>query len=174
MKLLSILLLASTASAQQQPDSAGISQIAQQLSDTKKLVDSLRSDLSTLEFLSRAAGGIAGNASILDLFNERIGVLRAQIARLDAAGKSASPAQQTAIERVAPILREFAAAAEAASKAVKANPPNVAAFREYMKLNAELADEYSTLISAWVKYAQTRDNLDRLAPEIGTAPAASR
>ena len=170
------LLLLSSSVWAQQPAQAENPQIAQQLADAKKLVDSLRSDLATLDFLARAEGGITGNASVLDLLNERIAALQTQATKLNAARASGSPSQQTAVERVAPILEDFATTAEAVSKAVKANqnPQNLSAFRQYMKLNAELADEYSTLISAWIHYAETRSSLDSVAREIGAPAADSR
>jgi hypothetical protein len=145
---------ASLAGQPQQPP-----QVEQLLNDTKSLVSLLKSDIATLGFfVSESASST--NAAMLNLYAERIKSLRALAGKLEAARKDGSHAQQTALDRIVPVMKEFASSADTALAAAKQSP---AVQEQYFKLNSDLAEELCSVISAWVDYAKTKDDLDRVA-----------
>lgn len=148
------------------------SQIAQALSESQKAAALLTSDLASLDFIVRVRAGTALDQGTLEAFAGHIDDLRNQAAKLESLRSSGASSQQSAVDRILPVMREFASSAEAAISEAKAAPQqsNATAFRQYIRLNSELAGEFSKAISAWVSYAQTRGALDRVAREIG-APA---
>lgn len=149
-------------------EETGSSQVAQLLTDTKSLASSLKSDLATLDFFALSADAGLTRTAMFNLYEEHINALRSQQAKLEAKRKDGSRWQQTALDRIVPIIEEFASSAEAAIAAAKTSQGrlNSADSRDYFKLNADLADEFSTAIGAWADYAKTRADLDRAAQKI--------
>jgi len=152
----------------------GSSQVGQLLSDTKSLVSLLKSDISTLDFFALSGGGWQTHAVMLNLYSERTAALRSQALRLEAMRQNGSRWQQIAVDRIIPVMNELASSAETAINATKTNQPRLSSteYREYLKLNSDLAEELSTLIAAWVDYAKTREDLDRSAEKIGAPPGS--
>jgi len=111
---------------------------------------------------------------MLNLYSERTAALRIQALRLEAMRQYGSRWQQIAVDRIIPVMNELASSAETAINATKTNQTRLSSteYREYLKLNSDLAEELSTLIAAWVDYAKTREDLDRSAEKIG-APSGS-
>lgn len=147
------------------------SQVSQVLSEVKSLASFLKSDVATLDFVAFSAGGSQTRASTLDRFAQHAAALRRQSGRLDEIRKYGSSSQQTAIDRMVPVMKEFASSSEAAIKAARTTPVSGGSqdYREYMKLNSDLAQELSDVISAWVDYATTKENLDRVAGKVGVS-----
>jgi len=177
MAALALLLGSSIAWAQAPKEAAegDSAQVTQELSAVKSLIGVLRSDVATLEFLARGEGGYSVESGMFDQVAGRISDLRGHAAKLDGMRTSGSPAQQRAVERLVPVMQEFASSADAAVKTsrTRQNQSNLTAFRQYMKLSTSLADELSSVISTWIGYAQTRGDLDRVARQIG-APIGSQ
>jgi ketol-acid reductoisomerase len=69
-------------------------------------------------------------------------------------------------------MRDFAANAEALIDAIGKNPAGLDSsdYKQYLKLNSDLAGEFTTLIGGWVDYGKTGEALARVAEKIG-APA---
>ena len=164
------LLLTSLAAGPQSNGSqeTGSSQVAQLLTDAKNLASSLKSDLATLDFFALSADSGVTRTAMLNLYQEHINALRSQQAKLEAKRKDGSRWQQTALDRIVPIIEEFASGAEAAIATAKTSQGrlNSADSRDYFKLNADLAEEFSTAIAAWADYAKTREDLDRAAQKL--------
>lgn len=156
------------------PEAGDTFQVAKLLSDVERQASLLKSDLSTLDFFASSQLGWQSHAGIVAAYKEHIGALRNQAARLDGALKDASRWQKTTIDQIVPLLQEFAATAEATIGAIDRNPSGLSSndYKQYVKLDADLAGEFSTLIGTWVNYAKTRDELGPVAEKIA-APAAS-
>jgi|SRR5579872_2922450 hypothetical protein len=152
---LTALLLVSLEAKAQQP-----SQLAHLFEDTKNLVSLLKSDIATLGFFAVAERTSSTNAAMFTISAERIKALRTLTDKLDSARPQGSPAQKAAVDRVVPVMKEFASSAETAFAAAKQSP---AVQEQYFKLNADLAEELCSVISAWIDYAKTKDDLDRVA-----------
>jgi hypothetical protein len=155
------------------PETGDASRIADLLSDAENQASLLKSDLGTLSFFASSETGWQSHVGIVSAYKEHIGALRSQAAKLDAARRDASRWQQTTIDRIVPLLQEFAASAEAAIGALDKNPAslNNSDYKQYVKLNADLAGEFSSLIGTWMNYGRTREELGQVAGKIG-APAA--
>ena len=166
------MLLAAPAGWAQTPSGTNSEQIRQVLSDAKNLVSLLKSDVATLDLL---VGRSESSQSVMfNLFRGRTATLRSQADKLTALRKEGTHWQQIAIDRTVPAMQELAASAEAAIKWTQTaqNRAN-ASYQEYFKLNSDLADELSKLITSCVDYAKTREDLERAAEKI-EAPSASR
>lgn len=150
------------------PQGMDSSQVSEVLSDAKTLASSLRSDIMTLDFIALSASGSQTRAVTLNLFAVHTTALRSQSARLEEIRKYGTSSQQTAIDRMVPVMQELASSAEAAINATRSlSQLSSPEYREYFKLNADLAEELSHVISAWVDYANTRENLNRVAEKVG-------
>lgn len=160
-----LVTLLLTSAARPQPLTGSSETAAQLLSDAKSQASIVKSDLATVDFF---AVSWKSNATTLALYQKDIGALRGLAPRLDAARKTASRWQQTAIDRIIPLIQEFTTDADAELRDAGANQNrlNTPEFQEYFKLHSDLANEYSALIGSWADYAKTKDDLDRAALKI--------
>jgi len=133
-------------------------QVARLLNDAKSVASLLKSDIATLGFFAISERGSATNAAMFNLSTERIKTLRALADQLEAPPND-SPAEKAAVDRLIPVMKEFASSAETAIARAKQSPP---ATEQYFKLCSDLAEELSSVISAWVDYAKTKGELDQL------------
>ncbi len=155
------------------PQSGDASRISRLLSDADSQTALVKSDLSTLDFIASSATPAQSYAAVVGTYRQHIATLRSQAAMLETARKDASVREQTTIDRVVPLLLEFAESATAALDAGDKNPGGLSGndFKQYIKLNADLAGELSTLVSTWISYGRTREELARAAQKIGVAAA---
>jgi hypothetical protein len=144
-------------------------QVGQLLADAKSLASLLKSDLATIDFFALSAGGSQTYADMLNLYTGRATALRTQALKLESMRKYGSHWQQIAVDRMVPVMKELASSAEAAISSTKVtrNRPSSTDYREYLKLNSDLAGELSAVIAACVDYAKTREDLDHIAEKIG-------
>ena len=147
-------------------------QTAQLLSEAENQASLLKSDLATIEFFGLSASSWQTHSAIVTAYREHINALRNQAGKLEAARSDGSPSQKVAIDRVIPLLREFAAAADAALAAIARNPDrlNSSDYKQFIKLNSDLAGEFSTLIGTWADFGKTSEELAGVAKKID-APA---
>lgn len=138
-------------------------QMASLLAESKSQASMLGSDLATLDFFAQP-NGAQTQAALFSLYQEHIDTLRSDAAKLQAARDRASAPQKTAIDRMVPVMRDFASIAEAALARARAPQAASAAGgnREYFRLSSGLAAEFSAIVSAWADYANTKNALDRL------------
>ncbi len=155
------------------PSAEPSEQISQLLREVKNVASSLKSDISTLDFFAAEEGGLRMYAAMLEVYQDHIAALHKQASRLEEVRKYGSRSQQNAIDRVIPVMQEFVSSAEAVIAIARANydPSNHTEYRDYYKLNGDLAGEFAKLIAGWADYAATRGALDRLAPTV-SAPSA--
>ena len=93
------------------------------------------------------------------------------LAKLEDAKKSASPWQQTAIERIRPLLKELAGNTEKAIQHINDNPSrlNQAEYKDYIEANADLSAELSSMIKDFVDYGSIKDRLENLDSKLELA-----
>ncbi|HTS76065.1 MAG TPA: hypothetical protein VMG40_07670 [Bryobacteraceae bacterium] len=158
------VLLASPAVRSGDSGDAHSDKIAELLLSAKGAAASLRSDIATLNLLAVSA---QAQATVLSLYQQDIATLRGLANKLDAAGQEGSPAQQTAVRRIVPVMQEFASSAEASLRAAaNRNAQSSPEWGQYVKLNSDLSGEFASLINAWADYARTREELDQTAKNI--------
>lgn len=154
----------------QQPNRAAAAEtdVETLLSDARSQASLLRSDISTLDFLVAPGGVAQERTAVLQLYREHVTKLRDQATRLSAARQNASRWQRVAIDRIIPLMQEFASSAETAIAVVRTPQDRSGSpeFRKYIKAQSDLGDEFYRLISAWVDYSKTREDLDQAAAKI--------
>lgn len=169
--ILPLLLLAfsSGLGAIEPPRSPGVAQL---LSAAKDQASDLNNDIATLDFFAASESGWKTHAAITALYADRIAGLRNLAARLAAVRPSASPLEQATIDRIVPLLQGFASCAEAEINTLNANQSRLATgeYKDYLKVNATLAGEFSDLIGSSVNFGKTMAELAGAAQKTG-APA---
>lgn len=160
-----LMLLASLAAAAD-------TQAAKLLSDAADTASLLKSDLGTIAFFGLSENGWQNHSPIVASYRGHIATLRMTAERLASARQAASRWQRISIDRVIPVIQDLTAAAEALFAAIDKNPNALSSanYQQYVKLNNDLAGEFSSLISTWVNYAKTSEELSGVASKIG-APA---
>lgn len=165
MRIALAMLLLPVCAAAQSGDASRIAQLLQEASSQAAL---LKSDLSTLEFIASSATPGQSYAQVVGAYRQHIATLRNQAATLETERKNAPQWQQTTIDRVVPLLREFAVRAAEAIDAIGKNTGDLdnQNFKQYVKLNADLAGELSTLIDGWISLGKTKEELARVSKNI--------
>jgi hypothetical protein len=170
------LLVAALPGHTQQPNVAGTAGagVGKLLSDVKSETSLLRSDVWTLDFFVSGAAPQA-YAGPERVYMERLATIRGQAARLSAARQNAGRWQQLTIDRIVPLMLEFASSAAAAITVVRTsqNQSGSVDLAKYLKAQSDLADELYRLISAWVDYGRTRQELDQSEAKIEAAGASA-
>lgn len=147
-------------------------EVTQLLAAAKGTGSLLRSDISTLDFFAAAEAGLEGQSAVLEGYQEHIVALQNQESRLEEMRKYGSRSQQVAIDRIIPVIQEFVSSAKAAIRAVRTSKDrSTPEYRDYCKLNADLAGEFANAIGTWVDYAGTRGALDRVAQKFAPPSA---
>ena len=90
------------------------------------------------------------------------------LAKLKHAEASGAPWQQTAIQRIEPLLKELAANTEATIIYLNENRSKIhfPEFRDYVKANFELAADLEALIRDFVNYGEAKDKFERLGHKV--------
>lgn len=135
-------------------------EVGQLLAKTRSTASLLRSDVSTLDLFTTEVD-FRANSAVLQVYEGHIRDLRDQAAQLQAMRQQASSAQQTAIDRIVPVVQDYARSAEAAVGAAKTGAGR-SDLQPYLKLHTSLAAEFSTIVAAWTDYAETKAALDRI------------
>ncbi|MBZ5603405.1 MAG: hypothetical protein LAO79_13975 [Acidobacteriia bacterium] len=150
-------------------------ELTQALSEAKDLSARLSSDVSTLDFIVSSSGGWQTHAGILDSYAERVAAFRKHATSLAGMRKDGSSGQQSVVDRILPLMQESATRADQAIQTMKSGPDrlNTAGGRRFLKLNADLVDELSRIIRAWVDYGKTRNELDRVQELLGVPSEAA-
>ena len=91
--------------------------------------------------------------------------------KLTAARDSASPWQQQAINRMMPLLKDLSENTTAAINHLRKNQtrPTTGSYTEYLKENAETAQQLSGMISSFVQYGEARAKLEKLEQKLEIA-----
>ena len=89
-------------------------------------------------------------------------MIRRQVTKLDDVRSTASSWQKTTIDRIGPLLQELASDAEALINRINQNPKrlNGGEYKDYIKVNADLAGELAALVGNFVDYGRTRQQLE--------------
>lgn len=166
--LTSVVLLFSTLAVAQSQDNPEVTRL---LEDARDKAAALSRDADELEALTRSDVSWQTHADMLELVKEHVNDLGRAAERLSAARDQASPWQKQAIDRMMPLLKELADNTTAAINHLKENKtrPTTPAYTEYLRQNDETAHELSDLISSFVRYGKTKEELDRLEQRLEVA-----
>lgn len=153
--------LASAAPADDSP------QITKLLADARAEAAELRADSADLESMTKSKVSWESHAAKVEMIKEHVNKTAKLLTSMkDASGGSAW--QQTAVQRIEPLLKELAANTEATINHLNANHARVhmPAFRDYAKANFELASDLESLIRKFADYSEAKEKFERLGAEL--------
>lgn len=153
-------LLVSSASAQQ-------SDVSQLLQKTKTTAAQLDRDVAQMESFTRSKTNWQSHAHQISIIKSHINQAGKLLSQLEDARGNASHWQQTAIDRIRPLLQEMASNTESIidhlNKAQRVWDPS---YQQYLKENHELATELSDAISDFVSYGSTKEKVEQLEKKL--------
>jgi hypothetical protein len=163
--LIAFVLFADLTLAADDPDSDHVSEL---LVTAKAQAFELKSDIQTMDFFTGSDFGWESHASIVNVYKGHISAIRQQVARLDDARSIASPLQKKTIDQVGPLLQELASDAEGLINRINKNPKRLDSgeYKEYIKVNADLAAELAALVGNFVDCGRTKQQLEQVKNKI--------
>ena len=126
----------------------------------------LKTDATEMETFTRTDLNWESYAEKIAGIKEHVNAAGKLLAKLEDVKAQGAPWQQTAIDRIAPLLREMASNTTATINYMNENKMRVhlAAFKDYVKTSYELAINLEAVIRNFVEYGNSKDkfeNLDR-------------
>lgn len=148
-----------------QTDSPGINKL---LADAKQQAAELQHDSDQMATFTRSNVTWHSYATQLHAIREHINATGRVLADLNAARSSGSAWQQTAIDRVQPILKELASNTETTIKMLNDHQGRVhmKPFQDYVQANSEMATDLSKVIADFVDYGNAKAKTERLAAKL--------
>ena len=152
-----ILCLVFATSALAQKDSDEISSL---LSQARTQAWQAAQDAETLQSYTMSPMTWESHAAQLRSIQERVTALAKTTQQLNDLRSQGSPWQQTAIDRINPLLRDMDESLSAAITALNDHPErvNLPAYREYVHANYDVCEGAATVISDFVAYGKSKGN----------------
>jgi hypothetical protein len=147
-------------------------EITQLLADARDKAAKLSRDADEMEALIRTDVSWQTHAEMLESVKEHVNQLGRIAAQLEQKRDSASQWQQQAIDRMLPVLKELATNTTAAINHLNENkgrPLETSSYPQYLKENAEAAHNLSDMISSFVKYGDSRAEVEKLEQKLEIA-----
>ena len=156
---------AAAAVAAAPPDSEQVSKL---LAGAKSQALQLREDAATLESYTRMTNDWESHSIMVNQIKEHINVTGNTLAKLEDLRDSASPWQQTAIDRIEPLLKEIAHDTDTVIAFINTKPTRLfnPEYKDFVEANADNADHLARLISDFVDYGRAKSRLDRLGRKL--------
>jgi hypothetical protein len=147
------------------PDSEAVSKL---LSEAKTQAFQLKEDASTMEAYTRSNLSWESHSAAVEQMKEHINAAGRTMTKLGETRKTASHWQMTAIDRIAPLLKEITSNTENAIKYINKNPKRLfmTQYKDYIETNADVADKLAGLVADFVDYGNTKDKLERLTAKL--------
>jgi hypothetical protein len=152
-------------------------QVSGLLSEAKTQAFQLKEDAGELWLFTQVPASASSAAQIppqshldsIHKISSDVSTMTVQLAKLEAARKTAAPWQQTAIDQINPLVKDLVASTEAVVEYIDKNPSKIYAedYKDYVEANADAAAQLATLISSYVDYGKTRDRLNHLSKKLG-------
>lgn len=156
-----VLLLTAPFAKAANEDSAQVSKL---LSDAKAQAYQLSEDAAQMYSFTQVTHGVSweGHADAITQIKEDVNRLAKQLTKLNDARNEGSDWQKTAIDRIAPMLKELASNTTAVIDRLNKNPKgiNSDAYKDYLEANADESAHLSRLISDFVDYGKTKKRLE--------------
>lgn len=154
-------LLIPATSAAASADSDHINKL---LAEAKAEAAELKTDSADLESYARSTHNWSTHAAKIELIKEHVNNSGKLLTKLRDAETEGAPWQQTAIQRVEPLLKELASNTEAAINYLNENRTKLQfpEYRDFVKANFELATDLDALIRDFVNYGEAKEKMDRL------------
>jgi hypothetical protein len=127
-------------------------------------VADLQRDSDELETFTRSNLSWRSHADELTRIGDRINTLGKTFQKLESLRSSASPWQREAMDRIIPLAQKLASNTAAAIEHLNKNPThlNDPQYQDYLKSNAEVASNLSSLVRDFVEYGKTKSAMESL------------
>lgn len=160
---------ASVSDTKGQADSANINRL---LSDAKWRSALAEYDAETLVTYTYGNTPWQAHAAELRSIAEHVNSLGKVVNELIAAKGEASPWQQTAIDRIVPLLNDMAKNLNATIKQLRDHQERVQSteYRDYLRTNAELASRTATTIADFVEYSRVGQQTEAMEKRLELPP----
>jgi hypothetical protein len=124
------------------PDSEQVSKL---LSDAKTQAFQLKEDALTMEAYTRMTSDWQSHSIVVEHMKDHINVAGKTLAKLEELRDSASPWQQTAIDRIKPLLKEIASNTDTVIQFINKKPTRLfnTEYKDYIEAAADNADRLS-------------------------------
>lgn len=147
------------------PDSPEVSDL---LTKAKQHAIQLARDADEMQAFASQGLSTESHATKINTIREHTNNLGKVLQQLSDRRESASPWQQTAIDRVTPYASELASNIETTIEHVNKNQTRLQMpeYRDYLKANYELSAGLSELISDFVTYGKSKATYERLGSQL--------
>jgi len=159
------IIVTSRALAAAAPDSE---QVTKLLTDAKSQAFQLKEDAATMESYTRMSNDWESHSVVVNQIKEHINVAGKTLAKLEELRDGASLWQQTAIDRIKPLLREIAHDTDTVIGYINTKPTRLfnTDYKDFLEANADNADHLARLISDFIDYGRAKSRLDRLGSKL--------
>lgn len=149
-------------------DAGDSPQITLLLADAKAEAVELKSDAEDLDSFAKSRLSWESHARKIEMIKEHVNNTGKILAKLKDAEASGAPWQQTAIQRIEPLLKELAANTETTINYLNENRSKIhfPEFKEYLRANYELATDLEALIRDFVNYGEAKEKFERLERKV--------
>ena len=146
-------------------DSAEITKL---LADAKAEAVELKSDSEDLDRFAQSRLTWESHATKIEMIKDHVNKSGKILAKLKDAEALGSPWQQTAIQRIEPLLKELAANTETTITYLNENRMKIhfSEFKDYVKANYELSTDLEALIRDFVNYGEAKEKFERLERKV--------
>jgi len=144
-------------------------EVSDLLSQAKTQAAQLKSDADQMDILAQTNVSWERQANKVNAIRNDVNNVVKTIAKLNDASDAASPWQKTAIDRINPLLKGMADNTTSIIEHMNRENGsllNTKEHKDYVKANAELAEEMSTMITDFVNYGKTKAKFEKLTQEL--------
>lgn len=145
------------------PDSP---EVANLLTQAKSHAIQLRNDAEVMQTFTGSSW--ESHATQITMIKEHTNNLGSVLQQISDRYESASPWQQTAIDRITPLARELASNIETTIEHINKNQSrlHMPVYKDYLTANSEVSSSLSELISDYVSYGKNKSNYERLGQKL--------
>lgn len=167
-----VLLLPAAKLVAQNPDSAALSKLMEQVKSHAALA---QDDAATLERFTRSRLHWQTHATQINQMKEHVNNLLADASKLKTMRDEGSPWQQEAIDRISPLLPVIAAHLTAMIEHFNERPSQIRfqTYRDFVVANQALIENAHTLIADYVKYGKAKSRAESLERKLQVPATAA-
>lgn len=170
--LASFVLLTPALRAAEDKATIDSEEIARQLQEARSEAIQLKRDAEEMESFVRSKLSWESHASAIEAMKEHINAVGRLTTRLIELRDKATPWQETAIDRITPLLRELAGNTTATIEHLNNNKVRLHTqeYKDFVVANYELSSQLSALIGDFVDYGQSKAKFERLRQKLEVNP----
>lgn len=151
------------------PPGAMAADVASLFQQARTTATQLRKDAAIMESYTRSNVSWQSHGDQITAIKEHINTAGSILSQLHSAREDAQPWHQDAIDSLTPTLKELASNTESIINRLNENPKLLTdpKYAQYLKSNAQLADQLSTGVGNVVDYDNTKTKMEELETKLG-------